>query len=89
MLKMTDVELELLSDVDMHLFIERGIRGMAMISNRYAKANNPLLPDQYDENKKTTQTSYITTEQICTVRQWSNLFRTAGFVGLAKNKSME
>lgn len=57
MLKMTKVKLELLSDIDMHLFIEQGIRGgVAMISNRFAAANNPLLSDKY---KKTLPTSWI------------------------------
>ena len=34
--KKTDVKLDLLTDVDMHLFIEQGIRGgVAMIDHRY------------------------------------------------------
>ena len=49
--KKTEVELELLTDLEMHLFVERGMRGgISMVSKRYSKANNPLVPD-YDPSK--------------------------------------
>ena len=44
LLKKTGVELELLTDYDQHLLIERGMRGgISMVSKRHAKANNPLV----------------------------------------------
>ena len=51
-LKMTDVELELLTDPDMYLFVEEGLRGgISMISHRYSKANIPYAPG-YDPNQE-------------------------------------
>ena len=43
-LKYTNVELDLMSDPDMYLFMENSIRGgVCMISHRFAKANHELL----------------------------------------------
>ena len=59
MLKMTDVELELLTDVDMHIFVDSGIRGgVSMISGRHAVANNTYVPD-YDSSRPTTHIIYL------------------------------
>ncbi|KAK3730598.1 hypothetical protein QZH41_006676 [Actinostola sp. cb2023] len=58
-LKMTQVELELLTDPDMYLFVEEGLRGgISMISNRYSKANNPYVPD-YDPTQDKNYIMYL------------------------------
>ena len=52
----TKIKLELLTDYDMQLMIEKGIRGgVSMISTRYGKANNPYMK----ENDKTKPTKFI------------------------------
>ena len=51
MLKMTRIELELISDIDMHLFIEKGKGdGISYIAKRYSQANNKYMKD-YDGSK--------------------------------------
>ena len=51
MLKMTKVQIEKISNADMHIFIERGMRrGISYINKRHSKANNKYCPD-YDKNK--------------------------------------
>ncbi|UYV67979.1 hypothetical protein LAZ67_5002692 [Cordylochernes scorpioides] len=47
-LKMTNVSLDLISDPDMYLTCEQIRGGVAMISKRYAKANNPFMGDEFD-----------------------------------------
>ena len=59
MLKMTDVKLEKISDIDMYLFIEKGLRGgISYIAKRYAKANNKYMSDYYS-NKQSTVITYL------------------------------
>lgn len=43
MVRVTGVKLELMTEVDMHIFIESAIRGVSVMPNRYAEANNPLI----------------------------------------------
>ena len=51
MLKMTEIELELVSDTDMHLFIEKGMRGcISYIAERISKTDNKNIKC-YDNSK--------------------------------------
>ena len=44
MFKMTKIELDLISDPNMYLMIEKGIRGgICVVTKRYSKANNPYM----------------------------------------------
>ena len=59
MLSMTGIKLELISDVDKYLFVEKGIRGgISFIGKRYSKANNPMVPS-FDERNPTTFVTYL------------------------------
>ena len=63
-LKKTNVELELITDYDMLLMIEDGIRGgwgvvvICHAIQRYAKANNKYMND-YDKNKESSYIQYL------------------------------
>ena len=58
-LKKTNVELELLTDYDMLLMVEEGIRGgICYAIQRYAKANNKYMKD-YDKKKKPSYIQYL------------------------------
>ena len=58
-LKKTEVELELLTDVDMLLIVEKGIRGgIRHAIHRYAKANNKYTKN-YDENEDSSFPEYL------------------------------
>ena len=59
MLRYTKAEIELLTDVDMLMMIEKGIRGgMTSCNLRYCKANNKYL-DDWDESEESTFISYL------------------------------
>ena len=63
-LKKTNVELELLTDYDMLLMVEEGIRGgICHAVQRYAYANNKYMND-YDKKKKPSYIQYLDTTNL-------------------------
>lgn len=59
MLKYTNIKLELLTDVDMLLMVEKGVRGgVSQVSHRYATANNRYM-DDYDPEKEENFLIYV------------------------------
>ena len=58
-LKITEVKLELITDINMLLMIESGMcGGVCHVVHSYAEANNKYM-DNYDESKKSSFLSYL------------------------------
>ena len=58
-LKKTKKELELLTDIDMLLMVEKGTRGaICQAIHRYAKANNKCIKN-YDKNNESSYIEYL------------------------------
>ena len=56
---MTGIELDLISDIDIHLFIEKGMRGcFSYIAKRHSKANNKYM-EYYDSGKESKYVTYL------------------------------
>ena len=59
MLKMTEIKLEKISDIDKYLFIEKGLRRrISYIAKKYARANNKYM-NNYDSKKPSTFITYL------------------------------
>ena len=59
MLKMNGIELELISDMGIHLSIVKGMRqGISYIAKRYSKANNKYMKC-YDKHKESKFITYF------------------------------
>ena len=60
LLKHSGVKLELLTDPDILLLFEKGIRGgISMISNRFGKANNKYMGGKYDPSQPSKYLAYL------------------------------
>ena len=87
-LKKTNIELELLTDYDMLLMVEEGIRGGICHSiHRYAKANNKYMKN-YNNNE---QSSYIQYLDANNLYSWamSKKIPVNGFKWLDNDKTAE
>ena len=59
MLKMTKINLDLITDIDMQLFIEKGMRGgISYIAQRHAVANNKYM-ENYNEREESSYIMYL------------------------------
>ena len=59
-LKTTKIQLQLLSDPDIFLMVESGIRGgIATISNSHAKANSVYMGAEFDPAEESKFFSYL------------------------------
>ena len=85
MLKMTDIKLELMVDIDMYQFIGKGMRGgVSYIANRYGKANNKYMKS-YDEKAPSKYIMYLDANNLY---GWamSQALPTGGFKWLTEKK---
>ena len=83
MIKMTKKELGRISNIDMHLFIEKGMKGgISYIAKSYNKANNKYM-QSYNESKPS---KYIMLLDLNNLYGWamSQYFPYNGFEGLNK-----
>ena len=64
MLKMTGMRLEKIVDIDLYLFVEKGLRGgISYIAKRYAKVNNKYM-NNHGPTKPSKFITYLDTNNL-------------------------
>ena len=87
-LKKTNIELELLTDYDMLLMVEEGIRGGICHSiHRYAKANNKYMKN-YNNNEESSYIQYLDANNLYGWAMYKKL-PVNGFKWLDNDKTVE
>ena len=85
MLQMTEIKLELMTDIDMFQLIEKGLHGgISYIANRYGKANNKYMKE-YDEKAPSKYIMYLDANNLY---GWamSQPLQTGGFKWLTRKQ---
>ena len=84
-LKMTDIKLELMTDIDMFQFIEKGTRGgISYIANRFGEANNKYMKE-YNKEKPSKCIMYLDANNLYGYAM-SQYFPTSGFKWLTEKQ---
>ena len=64
MLKMTETESEVISEIDMYLFVEKWLRGgISYIAKRFSKANNKYM-QSYDDKIQSKYIKYLDADDL-------------------------
>ena len=82
---MTGIKLELMTDVDMFQFIEKGLRGgISYIANRYVEANNKYMKE-YNKEKPSKYIRYLDANNLYGYAM-SQYLPTGGFKWLTEKQ---
>jgi hypothetical protein len=89
MLLHSNVELELLVEIDSYQMFENALRGgVAMIAKRYSRANNRYIQDEFDETKPEKYLFYIDANGLYS-RTMQEFLPTGGFRFLTSPQERE